>query len=99
MFISPFINCYNFLLSFSIIFVHVHFFPAPSFLIFLSNLFSEVQNRNNCALDETSMKLGIVVDHNPDVENPMRTHLKTVPVPRSDDVIIGQDRKFFHKKI
>ena len=59
---------------------------------------SEVQNRNNCALDETSMKLGIVVDHNPDVENPMRTHLKTVPVPRSDDVIIGQDRKFFHKK-
>ena len=35
----------------------------------------------NCALDETSMKLGIVVDHNPDVENSMRTHLKTVPVP------------------
>ena len=64
-----------------------------------TNLNSEVQNRNNCALDETSMKLGIVVDHNPNVDNPMRTHLKTVPVPRSDDVIIGQDRKFFHKKI
>ena len=51
----------------------------------------------NCALDETSMKLGIVVDHNPNVENPMRTHLKTVPVPRSDDVIIRQEIKFFQQ--
>ena len=52
----------------------------------------------NCALDETSMKLGIVVDHNPDVENSMRTHLKTAPVPRSDDVIIRQEIKLFLQK-
>ena len=39
----------------------------------------EGQNRNNCAHCETSMKLGTVVDLDPSVKHPMRTHLKTTP--------------------
>ena len=45
------------------------------------------------------MKLGIVVDLNPNVKNRMRTHLKTAPKPQVDDVIIRQARKFFIKNL
>ena len=56
-------------------------------------------SQHNCALGETSMKLGTVVDHDPNVENPMRTHLKTAPDPRSDDVIIRLAGQFFYQNL
>ena len=40
--------------------------------------------RPKCAHCESSMKLGTVVDLDPNAKNPMRTHLKTAP--KSHDV-------------